>query len=998
MAQWHGVAVPADVTGSQEPSAWVFDAFRVDPREARLWRGDAVLPLHAKAFAVLCCLVTQAGQLVTKDALLEAVWPETAVNEAVLQVAIREVRQALGDAARTPRFIETVHGRGYRFIAPVRPLASARRPALLGAPHAVPPPLVRRPPYFVGRDAELAQLTHWFTTACQGTRHVGIIAGEPGIGKTALVDAFVAQVAARGDVWVAHGQCIEPYGVGEPYRPVLEAFGRLGRDAAGAALLPVLQQYAPSWLVHLPALLPPEERERLAHTGSGVTPTRMLRELAEALEVLTAARPLVLVLEDLHWSDHATLEWFAYVGRRRDPARLLLLGTYRPVEVIVHAHPLRPLLAELQHHASCVELVLDYLSAPAVAAYLTQRWATTALPAGLPRLLHQRTSGHPLFLVAMVDELVRQQLLETVGTTEGRPWAAVLSEMVPTSLRQYIEQHLEQLSEADQALLEAASVAGSTCAVAAVAAGVAQAPETIEARLTALARQGQFLRASGTETWPDGTVTACYQFLHALYHEVVYARVSAGHRVRLHQQVGARKEAGYGDQARQIAVELAMHFTRGHDARRAVRYRHAAGEQALRRSAYPEAITHLTTGLAMLATLPETTARAQQELDLQIALGPALIATKGQAAPEVEQTYARARLLCAQISDTPQVFSTLRGLCLFYRNRGALRAARDLGEQLVRLAQRDASPTHCLEAHIYLGLTLAFLGEYTAAWTHLEQGRALTGPMDQPALTLGGHIVVPEVGCLVYAAPTLWCLGYPAQALGRSQEALALATALAHQHSLATARNFTIVLHYLRRDAAAVQAEADALLTLATAHEFPLWRGIGTFWRGWALARQGAGTVGLEQLRQGLAAVVATGQELSRPFGLILLAEVVGRMGQVEEGLRLLAEALTALEASGRGDLVAEGYRLQGELCLYRAFADTQQAEGCFQQALAIARRQQAKSWELRAATSLARLWQQQCKQSEARDLLAPIYGWFTEGFDTADLQEAKALLAELAG
>jgi predicted ATPase len=228
---------------------------------------------------------------------------------------------------------------------------------------------------------------------------------------------------------------------------------------------------------------------------------------------------------------------------------------------------------------------------------------------------------------------------------------------VPTSLRQYIEQHIEQLPEADQALLEAASVAGHTFSVAAVAAGVAQAPETLETRYTALACHGRFIRASGTETWPDGTATACYQFIHALYHEVVYARVSAGHRMRLHQQIGIRKEAGYGAQARQIAAELAVHFARGRDAWRAVHYLHYAGENALRRSAYQEAITHFTTGLTLLATLPKTPECTQRELDMQLALGPAFVATKGMAAPEVEQTYARARTLCAQIGETPQVFN-----------------------------------------------------------------------------------------------------------------------------------------------------------------------------------------------------------------------------------------------------------------------------------------------------------------------------------------------------
>jgi predicted ATPase len=375
---------------------------------------------------------------------------------------------------------------------------------------------------------------------------------------------------------------------------------------------------------------------------------------------------------------------------------------------------------------------------------------------------------------------------------------------------------------------------------------------------------------------------------------------------------------------------------------------------------------------------------------VQLALGPAFMAAKSLAAPEVEQTYARARTLCEQVGETPQVFSALQGLLVFYQNRGALPTARELGAQLLRLAQREAAPTHLLGAHISLGITLSFLGEYAAARTHFEQGSALTDPMVQRALTL------PRVTCLTHVACPLWYLGYPAQALRRSQAALALAQELAHPYSLAYARNFAAFLHYLRRDASAVQAEADALLTLATTQGFPLWERAGIVWRGWALAMQGQSEAGLAQLRQGLTAMVALEQELSRPFGLVHLAEAVGHTGQVEEGLRLLEEALTAFEASGRADVLAEAYRLQGALLLRQAVPNAAQAETCFQQALTVARRQQAKSYELRAAMSLGRLWQQQGKQAEARALLAPLYGWFTEGFETVDLQEAKALLGEL--
>jgi adenylate cyclase len=295
-----------------------------------------------------------------------------------------------------------------------------------------------------------------------------------------------------------------------------------------------------------------------------------------------------------------------------------------------------------------------------------------------------------------------------------------------------------------------------------------------------------------------------------------------------------------------------------------------------------------------------------------------------------------------------------------------------------------------------LGNILFFLGEYAAARTHLEQGIALTDPAAHRAQALH-HGVAPGVTCLVHTALTLWCLGFPAQALRRSQEALALAQTQAHTYSLAFAQFWAALLHYRRREALAVQAQAEALLTLATTQEFPLFVGYGTCWRGWALAVQSQGAAGLVQLRQGMAAVLATGQTLSLSLCLVLLAEAAGYAGQIEEGLCLLAEAVTALEASGRGDLLAEAYRLQGVLLLQQAVSDNAQAEACFQQALAIARRQQAKSWELRTAISLSRLWQQQGKPIEAYELLAPVYGWFTEGFDTADLKEAKALLHELA-
>jgi predicted ATPase len=899
---------------------------------------------------------------------------------------MRELRQALGDDARKPRFIETVHRRGYRFIGHLPTV----HPSAPHAASAAPPPLL------VGRVQELDALQRGLATALTGVRQILFVTGEAGRGKTTLVDTFLAAVAEQGPLWIGRGQCLEHYGAGEAYLPVLEALERLCRGPGGMEIVEILRQQAPTWLAQMPGLVSPVEREGLQRRVLGTTQERMLRELAEALNVLTAARPLVLVLEDLHWSDYATLDALAVLARRREPARLLLLGTYRPPDALQQGHPLQTVQHELHMHGQCAELPLTLFPEAAVADYLAARFPDAQLPAGLAHLVHQRTEGNPLFMVQVVEDWVRRGWLAQVD----RHWTlrvglAALAVTVPEGLRQMLEQYLDRLSPMEQQVLEVGSVAGITFSAAAVAAGLVHEVVQVEECCAGLARRRQWLEACGEHSWPDETVAGAYRFTHALYQEVAYTRLTAARRAQAHRRIGEREEVGYGPQAHERAAVLAVHFERGRDADRAIRYLQHAADNALGRFAYTNAITHLTKALALLVALPDTPERAQRELDVQLALGPAFMATKGLAAPAVEQTYTRARTLCAQIGKTPQVFSALRGLAVFYHNRGALPTARELREQCLRLAQQAAEPMHLLEAHIDLGITLSYLGEYAAARTHFEQGITRTDPLMQRVLR---RSVVPGVVCLAHAARTLWCLGDPAQALQRSQEALALAQELAHHHSLAYALHFATLLHYLRRDTAAVQAEADVCLALATAQGFPLWEGAGLVYRGWALAMQGEWEVGLAQLRQGLAAAVALEQELSRPSYLVLFAEAAGHVGQIEEGLCRLAEALTAFEATGRGDLLAEAYRLQGTLLLRQDVPDAAQAENCFQQALAIARRQQAKSWELRTATSLSRLWQQQGKQAEARALLTPIYGWFTEGFDTADLQEAKALLRNLEG
>jgi predicted ATPase len=498
---------------------------------------------------------------------------------------------------------------------------------------------------------------------------------------------------------------------------------------------------------------------------------------------------------------------------------------------------------------------------------------------------------------------------------------------------------------------------------------------------------------------------AMYRFKHALIQEATYQSLLRSTRQRHHQHIAQVLEERFPELCATQPELLAQHYTEAGLHAQAIPYWQRAGQRASERSAYVEAVAHLTKGLEGLATLPETPARAQQELELQTTLGPVLMNTRGQAAPEVLHAYARARDLCQQVGQTPQLFQVLRGLWYFYLHRLELRTARELGEHLLTLAQQVGDPALLLEAHYALGNTLNYLGEFAATQAHFAQGIALYDPQQHRS-----HVIRygqdPGMMCRAYAGVTLWLLGYPDQALQRSREALTLARELAHSVSLATALAFAAWVHHFRREGPLTQERAEANLALAAEQGFMVLLAQGTIFRGWALVQryaecgtgQGHREEGMAQIQQGLAAWRATGAQVFRPYGLALLAEASAQVGQIEEGLTLLVEAMTAANDTGERRWDAELHRLKGELLLARSAEHHAEAETCFQQALAIARRQEARSWELRATMSLSRLWQWQGKRAEAHALLAPIYGWFTEGFDTADLQEAKALLEELAG
>lgn len=1018
----------------------IFPPFRLDPVNEQLWSGSQLVPLRPKAFAVLRFLVEHAGRLLTKEELLKGVWPDTHVSEGILKGYIRDLRDILGDDAQHPRFIETVPRRGHRFIAAV----STTRPTEQSATVQVtnfPPSSVsgeesngrfsRQPgtwnlkpeTLLVGRETELAQLDRLFAKALRGERQVVFVTGEAGIGKTTLVDTFLQHLASErsrslvtepasrlqppvSSVWLGRGQCVEQYGAGEAYLPILEALGRIGRAPGGDQLVTILQQYAPTWLVQMPALLTAGELETVQRRVIGATRERMLREMVEAIEALAEHCPLVLWLEDLHWADASTVDWLAAIAQRRASARLLVIGAYRPSDLSLSGHPLRAVKQELAAKGQCEELWLPFLTAEHVTHYLTKRYAQHQFPAGLGTAIQRSTDGNPLFVVNMVDYLVAQGVIaEVEGHWRLQTAVDEVGRGVPESLRQLIEKHVERLSEEQQRLLEGASVVGVTFSAAAVASGLEAPVEQVEEWCEGLVKRGQFLHARELRVLPDGTLCGSYGFQHALQHAVVYERIPNLRRVRLHRRVGEGEERSYGARAHEIAAELAAHFERGGDLPRAVQYRQQAGHNALRQHGYQEAIAHFRRGLDLLAAFPDTPERRQQELSLQVALGSPLQALEGYGAPEVEAVYTRARELSQQIGETAQLFPVLRGLYVFYLLRGKIQTAHELGERLLSLAQSVQDSALLLEAHFAVGQTLVFRGELVAARAHLEHGIALYDPVRHRAHAfLYGQD--PGVFCRLLAAWALCFLGYPDQALKRNHEALTIAQEVFHPLSLAAAQAFFAFTYQFRCEGQAAQEHAEAAVALCSQQGFPFFLAFGTILRDWARAEQGQTEEGIAQIRQGLAAFRATGAELATVRFSALLAEAWGQVGQPEEGLAVLAEALAVVDKGGERDYEAELYRLKGELTLQKVrgpgskFQTTDpqgEAEACFRRAIAIAQKQHAKSLELRAVMSLARLWQQQGKNAEARSMLTEIYRWFTEGFDTRDLQDAKALLDALA-
>jgi adenylate cyclase len=912
-------------------------------------------------------------------------------------------------------------------------------------------------PVFVARERELARLDGFLETALQGEGRVVFITGGPGRGKTVLMNEFARRaMETHPDLLVASGHCNAHTGIGDPYLPFREilslltggvdplwAAGAITRDHArrlwhilpmavdalvevgpdlvntfipGPALVRRARAYAAgetrdqvTWFTRLKELV--DRKAAVPHDPS-TQQSALFEQYARVMAALARERPLLLTVDDLQWVDGGSSGLLFHLSRGLAGVRVLIVGAYRPEEVAAgrpssnpgerERHPLEPLVNEFQRTFG--DIAIDLARAEDrrfVEEYLASE--PHRLSAGFRETLYRQTRGHPLFTIELLRGL--QERRDLVQDPEGR-WVegpALDWETLPARVEAVIAERIGRLAEPLQDALRVASVEGEVFTAEVVARVQVADEREVVARLSGeLDRRHRLVRAQGIQRM-DGQRLSHYRFRHILFQRYLYNNLDEVERAHLHEAVGNTLEALYKDQIEEMAAiagQLAWHFQAAGIAEKAIHYLRQAGEKAVQLSAYQEGVAHLTRGLALLLALPDSDdaerrlERAQQELALQLALGIAWRSIEGYG-PEAEAAYTRARELCQQTENTSQLCQVLGKLSILHFVRAEHQKAREFAEEALSLAQQAEDPLHIALGHWYLGSVLLCLGEYTAARTHFEPMISFYEPQQhhRSLVFLRGS----DAGtiALAYDACCLWCLGYPERALKQSQEALALTRELGHPFSLVEVLYFAgCLLNETRRDGQALKDDAEELISLSN-ELAPGWSAEGISLRGEALVMLGQVREGMAQLREGLAAYRSFRGLRHLPGRLCFLAEAQAQSGHPEEGLATLAEALALVEETGERHWEAELYRLRAELLLMQG--DDTEAEASLHKAIEVARRQNAKSWELRATVSLCRLWQEQGRTDKARQMLAEIYNWFTEGFDTTDLIEAKRLLEELS-
>jgi class 3 adenylate cyclase/predicted ATPase len=855
---------------------------------------------------------------------------------------------------------------------------------------------------FVGRQREMEQLNQALEQAKAGHGQIVGTMGEPGLGKSRLFYEF--KLLSLSGCLVLEAYSVS-HGKATAYLPVIELLKsyfdiqaqddeRKRREKVGGKVL-MLDRSLEDTLPYLFVLLGIEEQPSpLQQMDPQIRRRRTFEGLKKLFLRESLNQPVVLIFEDLHWIDGETQGFLDVLSESVASAKILLLTNYRPE--YRHEWGQKTYYTQLRlapfgkaEAEEFLDILLGETRSPLPRGERDRERVTDNNLSTLRQLILDKTQGTPFFMEEIVQELRERGVLSDVGATGRSPLPTDLH--LPPTVQGILAARIDRLAPDEKALLQQLSVIGRQFPLSLIRQVIAQ-PEADLYRLLASLQHKEFLYEQ--PAFPESE----YIFKHALTQEVAYGTVLQEQRKLLHERTGQALETIYAATLPEHYSDLAHHYRRSANTEKAITYLQLAGQQAVQRSANTEAINHLTAALELLLTRPETPERAAQELILRLIVGPALMIVQGFAAPAVEHHYTRARALCAQLGDVSQRFPVLWGLWLFHMNQGELHLALALAEECLQLAEQTNEAELLLEAHLATGCICLWRGEFVRARGALEQSEALYRPQHQSLAPLYGGLN-PRVVSLVIMAQGLWVLGYPEQAWRWMREAQQLAQELGHPYSLALALCWSAMLQIECGDGRVAQEHADVGVVLASEHGFLNYAAWGTALRGGALIVQGQWREGSAQIRQGLEAYPG---DLLRTAYLTWLAEGCGGTGQIDEGLATVAEALRLVEKNDERFYEVEVWRIKGTLTLQSQAESHKskvgEAEECFLKAIEIAQKQQAKSLELRAVMSLARLWQSHGKTAEARQRLAEIYGWFTEGFDTKDLQEAKALLTELAG
>lgn len=968
-----------------------FNPFRFDPQTGELRNGEQVTVLLPKDSLVLKALLDHAGEMMSKEELHACCWPQMqVVSNDVLKSSIRRIRKALGDDFQKPVFIETVSRRGYRFIRPAQSAQGGARVEQAAACAGGG---------LVGRRGELARLHQGLAAAEAGEFALLVVAGEAGIGKTTLLEAFIDSLAGQERATLLQGTCIDCQGPAEPYHPLFDAMRQLAGEIGRDELARLLRRVAPMWLIQLPWLVEVDERKSLEASLQGASSQRMQRELLALTEELSRERPLVLVIEDMHWGDSATLELLDRLPRVRPaPRGLLVIGTCRTDE---HAeHPIHRLRADLRMRGRCDELELQPFTVAEVEACLVGRFRPPTLPPELAAWLHEYSSGNPLFLGALIDQGVRKGWLKDDG---GLYWEKLQAEeierIVPHSLRELVAGRQEQLPPAEQSCLEVASVAGQLFQTGLLTDEVNEEVR-YEELCERLIRTTGFIRRAEAPEQNSLRHGSCFAFRHALYHRLVYNRIPMLRREFLHRAVGNRLESVSGERSDEQAVVLAMHYELGGDFLKAIRYRCRAGEIAMARHAYREVIEQMNRGLALLPKLPEEQLREREELPLLLPLGSAHLATHGYASPKVERIFSKALMLSTSLK-SQGLLAILCGLGFYYLVKDNFIKMQEIAGLFARVEIPGQTSLARTCGHYFSAMYCFYTGDFSGSLEAYELCQAVyQKPSEQEFLITCG--IDPGIGSMLDATISWWITGYPDRAREVMNSALELAEQSAGKFLQIWCLCYQGWLSQFLGDHEQVTYYGNEAQRLGRENGIEYYMLQSSIMLAWVQVMTGDDTeAGISRIRDNIETHRSIGSQLICNYFLYLLADAYGFAGFPAEGLETIEEAIAHSHQSGETWWQAELYRLRGDLLrkTEKSPAETEQlcalAEESYNTALEIADRQQAKAFQLRTAISLARLRIEQGRGAEGLTALQLVYSSFTEGLETGDHRQARELLAQ---